>query len=383
MSLTHQYQKIRQQTELLCDNLSAEDSMLQAADFVSPPKWHLAHTTWFFEEMILKKHLDHYQEFHPNFSRLFNSYYNGVGERILRNQRGLISRPALDEVLAYRKHVDNAIELLLTQSRESKVEELLVLGLNHEQQHQELLVTDLKYSFYQNPIYPVYSKKLDWDKLIEEETDDWISVPKGNYSIGFDGTGFCFDNELGKHDIHLEAFEIRASLVKNREYLAFIEDGGYDQFQFWLDEGWYHHQNQKLKAPLYWKRIKETWFHFSLNGLQPVEWDAPISHLTFYEASAFAAWKGMRLPTEFEWEVASTKFNWGRRWEWTNSAYLPYPNFKIAEGAIGEYNGKFMVNQMVLRGSSDATAKNHSRNTYRNFFHPKYAWQYTGLRLAK
>ena len=382
MDLKKLFIETRSQTEEICSPLQTEDYVPQPAVFASPPKWHLAHTTWFFEEMILKKFDSNYQEFHPHFGFLFNSYYNSIGERTDRGDRGIITRPSVKKVYEYRSYVTKRMNDFLNQTSNSEVFTLTELGINHEQQHQELLITDLKYLLAQNPIHPAYK---NGGSLVESENQvkDFTKVPEGIYEIGFEGEGFHFDNEKGKHKMFLNEFEIAQSLVTNAEYIEFIEAGGYDNFKFWLDEGWSWVNENSIKYPLYWKKKEKNWHYFTLGGLQKINPNAILSHISFYEANAFATWKGMRLPTEFEWEVASEKIKWGQRWEWTNSAYLPYPNFKTDEGAVGEYNGKFMINQMVLRGGSVVTAKNHSRKTYRNFFHPHYQWQYTGIRLAK
>ncbi|AEA45810.1 ergothioneine biosynthesis protein EgtB [Fluviicola taffensis] len=382
MQLIEKYIEIRKRTEHLCKPLQVEDYIPQPVPFASPPKWHLAHSTWFFEEMILKKNLQSYQEFHADFGFLFNSYYNTIGERTFRADRGNITRPGVSEVYAYRAHVDEKMRELLEQNLSSELRELIELGLNHEQQHQELLMTDLKYMLGHNPIFPVYdsSQNLLADVNLES---GWASFDEGVYEVGHDGGAFCFDNELNKHKVYLQNFEISKSLVTNGEYLKFIEAGGYQHFDYWLDEGWSWLNENKIQSPLYWHKINGKWYYFTLSGLKEVDPNAILGHISYYEAQAYATWKGLRLPTEFEWEIASDSFSWGKRWEWTNSAYLPYPGFKTAEGAVGEYNGKFMINQMVLRGASVVTAPNHSRKTYRNFFHPHYQWQYSGIRLAK
>ena len=376
------YKKTRSQSTALCEPLEIEDYIPQPVDFASPPKWHLSHSTWFFEEMILKKFAPNYKVFNPHFGFLFNSYYQTLGDRAIRTERGTITRPTVSEVLAYRKYVDQHIENLLENNDDAELKELLILGINHEQQHQELLITDLKHTFSYNPIYPIYKEGFNLTSQINEETG-WLKMEEGIYDIGYEGKDFHFDNEKGQHKVFLHDFEISKSLVTNGEYLEFMEAGGYENFKFWLDEGWTWVTENEVKCPLYWKKIEDQWFSFTLEGLQPIKSDHQLTHISFYEAQAFASWKGLRLPTEFEWEAACEKFEWGTRWEWTYSAYLPYPNFKIAEGAVGEYNGKFMISQMVLRGASTATAKGHERKTYRNFFQPKHRWQVTGIRLAK
>lgn len=382
MDIIEFYINVRQHSVDICKPLQIEDYVPQPVEFASPPKWHLAHTTWFFEEMILKKYVDRYKEFHPDFSFLFNSYYNTVGTRSLRANRGNMTRPSVDEVLKYRSHVDVAMQGFIKTNESIELEELIVLGLNHEQQHQELLLTDLKYTLGHNPLFPVYDSSNNFE-LMYNIDEGWLNLEKGVYEVGFKGKGFYFDNELGRHKVYLHNFEISKTLVTNKEFIEFIEDDGYTKFNYWLDEGWHWLQNNKIKAPLYWHKIDGDWWHYTLSGLKKVDPNSILTHISFYEANAFASWKGMRLPTEFEWEIASANLKWGNRWEWTNSAYLPYPNFQIQEGAIGEYNGKFMINQMVLRGASVATPKGHSRNTYRNFFHPHFQWQFTGIRLVK
>ena len=382
MSILQQYQNTRLRTEQICSSLTVEDYIPQPTVFASPPKWHIAHTTWFFEEMILKKHYADYKEFDVGFGFLFNSYYNSIGERTIRADRGNITRPGVTEVYEYRSYVDKHMKILLQETTSKTVLSLTILGINHEQQHQELLMTDLKYSLGHNPIFPVYHK----DSNLVNDTNSkkgFVSVDDGIYSIGHKGDGYHFDNELGQHKVFLHAFEIANELVTNGEFMEFMEAGAYSNFQYWLDEGWTWVNSNDISAPLYWHKIQGTWYYYTLAGLKPVNKNAILSHISFYEANAFAAWKGMRLATEFEWEIASDQLNWGKRWEWTNSAYLPYPNFKIDKGAVGEYNGKFMVNQMVLKGASVVTYPDHSRSTYRNFFHPQMQWQFSGIRLAK
>lgn len=382
MNLTIEYTHIRNQSEVICHPLHIEDYAVQVVDFASPAKWHLAHTTWFFEEFVLKKYVDNYTEFNQDFSFLFNSYYNTVGSRVLRADRGNLTRPTTKDIYKYRAYVDKNIQFLLANETISSLAKTIILGLNHEQQHQELLLTDIKYMLGNNPLFPVYHK--NFNLLKDHNTPSkTISIKEGIYEIGYKGNGFSYDNELGVHKVHLNYFEISNVLVTNREFLEFIKDGGYSDFNLWLDEGWSWVQANKIEAPLYWHKIYKEWHYYTLSGIKKIDPDAILSHISFYEANAFATWKKMRLPTEFEWEVASNKLNWGKRWEWTSSAYLPYPNYTKEEGAIGEYNGKFMSNQMVLRGASVATSKNHSRNTYRNFFHPNERWQYTGVRLIK
>lgn len=382
MHLREKYLKIRNRTEALCKPLQVEDYVPQPVPFASPPKWHLAHSTWFFEEMILKKNLKSYKEYHPDFGFLFNSYYNTIGQRTFRADRGNITRPGVSEVYAYRSYVNEHMMELFDQDLSPELRELIELGLNHEQQHQELLITDLKYTLGHNPIFPVYDENTNFlaDKNL---FSNWISIEEGIYEIGHDGDAFCFDNELNKHKVYLHPFEISNALVTNGEYMQFIEAGGYSRFECWLDEGWSWLNENQINSPLYWHKINGKWHYYTLAGLKEVDLDAILGHVSFYEAQAYAAWKGFRLPTEFEWEAASRFLDWGKRWEWTNSAYLPYPGFRTAAGAVGEYNGKFMINQMVLRGASVATSPGHSRKTYRNFFHPHFQWQYSGIRLVR
>lgn len=376
------FQKTRAHSVALCEPLEIEDYIPQPVDFASPPKWHLSHSTWFFEEMILKKFIVDYEVFNPHFAFLFNSYYQTLGERAIRTERGTITRPTVAEVYAYRVYVDQQISKLLSNQNTPELTELIILGINHEQQHQELLITDLKHTFSYNPIFPVYKEGFNLTAQ-ENHESGWLQIKEGIYDIGYEGEDFHFDNEKGRHKVFLHDFEISKSLVTNADFLEFMEAGGYDDFRFWLDEGWNWVSENAIRSPLYWKKIEGKWYSYTLEGLKPIQPDHILTHVSFYEAQAFANWKGCRLPTEFEWEAAANQLQWGKRWEWTYSAYLPYPNFKIAEGAVGEYNGKFMVSQMVLRGSSSATPKGHERKTYRNFFHPKYRWQITGIRLAK
>ncbi len=373
---------VRRYTESLFKPLLIEDYIPQTAFFISPPKWHLGHTTWFFEEFILKNYYLGYKVFDNKFNFIFNSYYNNVGQRVARHKRGDLTRPSVEKVYQYRQYVDKHMEKLLNKSEDNKLQDLLVLGLNHEQQHQELFLTDFKYILGKNPLFPVYKK--DFDLTNQKNTEQgYLLVPEGNYEIGHIGKGFFYDNELSRHRVFLHAFEISKSMIINDEYINFINDDGYKRFDLWLDEAWVWVNENNISAPLYWQHVDGVWQHYTLAGLNPIDGQNMVCHVNYYEAAAFAEWKNMRLPTEYEWEVSSKSINWGSRWEWTSSAYLPYPGFKKPPGAVGEYNGKFMVNQMVLRGASSATSPNHSRNTYRNFFHPHFQWQYSGIRLAK
>lgn len=383
MQIQKQFRIVRQLSVDMCKPLEKEDYLLQPAFFASPPKWNLGHTSWFFEEMVLKQFFPKYQLFHPKFSFIFNSYYNTVGSRVGRDQRGDLSRPTVEVVFQYRDHVDKHMHVLLeAENLPAHVNELVLLGLNHEQQHQELFYTDLKFAFSINPLYPVYGETA-YCETKENRPFEMIKMEEGIYEIGFEGTGFCFDNELKRHKVFLQPYEISNKLVTNGEYLGFIKDKGYDRFEFWHDEALFWLKENKITQPLYWQLQDGEWWQYTLAGLRKLNPEDVLTHITFYEAAAFAQWKGMRLPTEFEWEAACDNFDWGHRWEWTESAYLPYPGYAKAPGAVGEYNGKFMVNQKVLRGASKVTPEGHSRKTYRNFFHPNMGWQFNGIRLAK
>ena len=380
--LLEKYLSTRQYTETLCEPLCIEDYIPQPVEFTSPPKWHLAHVSWFFEHMILSKYVDDYSVFDPAFCFLFNSYYQSVGDRAIRAQRGLMTRPTVANIYEYRRHVDQHMTTLLSNTVSDQIHDLVILGIHHEQQHQELLLTDLKYTFALNPTHPVYKPNCEF--ITDHNSEQgWVDIRAGIYDIGYNGTDFCFDNELGKHKVYLHDYSMSKALVTNGDYIDFIEAGAYSTFHYWLDEGWSWVCNNRIDSPLYWQKIDDTWHYYTLSGLKPVDPNAILTHISYYEANAFACWKECRLPTEFEWEVASEHVRWGQRWEWTASAYQPYPGFAISEGAVGEYNGKFMINQMVLRGASNATSPNHSRPTYRNFFHPYFQWQYSGIRLAK
>ncbi len=385
MSFWTQYSNTRALSVSICSALEKEDYVVQPIVDVSPPKWHLGHTTWFFETFLLKPYVIAYQEYNPDFNFVFNSYYETIGARVIRTDRGNLSRPTVDEVYRYRDYVDLAMQhFLRSDELESAVKEIFILGINHEQQHQELLWYDIKYILGHNPLFPAYREHaIEHQLIIDDDEKDWVQIPEGIYDIGHQGAGFHFDNELNAHKVYLQGAFVRASLVTNAEYQEFIEEGGYRNFNYWHYEGWDWVKNNKIVAPLYWHWIDGAWYEYTLSGLHPLKADAAVTHISFYEASAFAQWKGLRLPTEFEWEVASKKFNWGKLWEWTESAYLPYPGFSKAPGALGEYNGKFMVNQKVLRGASIATPPDHSRYTYRNFFHPHLRWMFSGIRLAK
>jgi ergothioneine biosynthesis protein EgtB len=377
------YSEIRNHSVEICKPLEIEDYVVQPIVDVSPPKWHLGHTTWFFETFILEPNFPDYQVFDAQYNFVFNSYYETIGARVIRTDRGNLSRPSVSDIYKYRKYVDEKMnEFLQSEFLTEEIKSLLELGLNHEQQHQELLLTDIKYILGHNPLFPAY-KNVEFLKKENSENIEMIQFSEGVYEIGFEGEGFCFDNELGRHKVYLNGFDIANRLVSNQEYLEFMQAGGYEDFRNWHAEGWDWVKQNEAKSPLYWHLMDEQWMNYTLNGLNELDLNEAVCHINFYEASAFASWKGMRLPTEAEWEVASNHFEWGSRWEWTNSAYLPYPNFKKEAGAVGEYNGKFMVNQMVLRGASVATPKGHSRNTYRNFFQTGLKWQFTGIRLAQ
>ncbi|UYZ63602.1 ergothioneine biosynthesis protein EgtB [Hymenobacter weizhouensis] len=426
------YRAVRQQTEALCRPLLPEDTVVQPIIDVSPPKWHLAHTTWFFETMLLREFLPGYQVFHPDYAYLFNSYYNSLGSRVNRADRGTLSRPPLADVYAYRAYVDEQMEQLLAlhDTLPAAFGSVFELGLQHEQQHQELLVTDIKYILSSSPLAPSFITEeagIRNEELCTVNSSlpiinsslseaSWLPVPGGVHRIGYEGAGFCFDNEQAPHDTYVADFELQNRLVTNAEYLEFMEAGGYQNFRYWLAEGWDLAQQQGWEAPLYWVHRPEAggWLRFTHHGLVPVEPAAPVTHLSFYEADAYANWRGCRLPTEQEWEVAARHFGatpdggnflesnrldpqalppdaapdqchqlLGDCWEWTYSAYHPYPGYHRAAGPLGEYNGKFMVNQLVLRGGSCATPASHIRLTYRNFFHADKRWQFTGIRLAR
>ena len=402
-TLADLYTSVRRRTEQLCEPLETEDYIPQAVVDVSPARWNIAHTTWFFEEMILKHFAPGYRVFDPSFGFLFNSYYNSIGDRTARDHRGALSRPTVKRIFEYRGYVDERMAELLagndgslarmsaehksanerSAERQASLASLVILGLNHEQQHQELFLTDLKYTFSVNPLFPAYLEDFAPEETAESGNGKLIDIEGGIHEIGHTGSGFCFDNELARHKVYLDDFSISDRLVTNGEFLEFINDGGYRDHRLWHSEGWDWVNREDVVSPLYWHRRDGEWHHFTLGGLRPLPPGSPVCHVSLYEAAAFAEWSRMRLPTEFEWEAANAKFEWGRRWEWTNSAYLPYPKFVKPDGAVGEYNGKFMINQMVLRGASVATPDGHSRPTYRNFFHPHLRWQFTGIRLAK
>lgn len=374
--------KTRKATEDICAPLEVEDYVPQPIPDVSPPKWHLAHSTWFYEQFVLVPNDPEYRIFSPDFPFLFNSYYNNAGDRVLRPNRGLMSRPPVREVIAYRHYVTDALIKFMDKSDLStEILDVITLGVNHEQQHQELLVYDIKYILGNQPTFPIYGDSFSLQKEKTERT--FVQIQEGIYGIGAAEDDFCFDNECGQHKVYLHDFQIADTLVTNGEYMEFMAAGGYGDFNLWLAEGWDFILKEKIQAPFYWHQQEGKWFQYTFQGFREVEKELPVAHLSFYEALAFATWKGMRLPTEFEWEVAADQLGWGQLWEWTYSAYLPYPGFKKAPGALGEYNGKFMINQNVLRGASVATPQGHSRKTYRNFFPASSRWLFSGIRLAK
>jgi ergothioneine biosynthesis protein EgtB len=383
IKLSDKYRAVRKRTEQICAPLQTEDYVVQPIADVSPPKWHLGHTSWFFETFILKPYFMGYQEFDPQYNFVFNSYYETVGRRVIRTDRGNLSRPTVIEIYKYREYVDEAMDKFLCGEISDDIKELLILGLNHEEQHQELLYTDIKYILGHNPLFPAYSKDYVSPRPAEVSGATFIKIEEGIYQIGHQGDGFCFDNELGRHKVYLNPYEISLVLVTNREYLEFINDGGYQNFRHWHAEGWDWVNKNHVVSPLYWHQIDGEWHNYTYHGLQLLNPNDTLTHISYFEAYAYASWKGVRLPTEFEWEAAAGKFDWGHRWEWTESTYLPYPGFRKAPGAIGEYNGKFMVNQQVLRGASEVTSPGHERVTYRNFFQTHLQWQFTGIRLAK
>src|SRR5512134_1652716 len=378
--LAERFPSIRGATERLADGLSAEDCALQSMPDASPVKWHLAHTTWFFETFVLERQDPAHRPFHPGFRFLFNSYYNGVGEQYPRPQRGMLSRPGLDEVLRYRAQVDERMRTLLAgRTLPVAALDLVELGLHHEQQHQELIVTDLKHLLSLNPLAPAY--RAGAPLRARHAPLSWSAISGGETQIGHNGNGFAFDNELPRHRMLLEPYELASRPATNAEYLAFVEDGGYRKPELWLSEGWAVAQAQRWEAPLYWRRREGGWMEFTLHGLQPLDPQASVMHLSHFEADAFARWSQARLPTEFELEAAGGAF--ADVWQWTSSSYGPYPGYRPAPGAVGEYNGKFMSNQYVLRGGSSATPPGHLRASYRNFFPSSARWQFSGVRLAR
>lgn len=404
------YNRVRKFTEKLCEPLETEDFVIQSMPDMSPTKWHLAHTSWFFETFVLKEVNKTYKSPNENYAYLFNSYYVQAGDRFFRPHRGLVSRPTVEEVFKYRAYVDKHMLKFLESSSNDiyeKVKVVIEIGLHHEQQHQELMLTDIKHLFSMNPLYPIY-KKLNNVSNQELENIKWFNFYEGIYEIGYGGKDFFYDNEKPNHKVYLNNFSLADRLVTNKEYLEFIEDDGYERAEIWLSDGFATVEKEKWSSPLYWRKIDGSWMYFTLNGFREIVLDEPVTHVSHYEADAYARWANARLATEAEWEVASTNLNiegnfvetenfhptlhidgnsikqmYGSVWEWTQSNYLPYPGYKVPEGAIGEYNGKFMSGQMVLRGGSCATSNSHIRNTYRNFFPPHSRWQFMGIRLAK
>lgn len=385
--------------------LSAEDQVVQANEDASPAKWHLAHTTWFFEELVLKRFLPGYRIFDGRFSYCFNSYYESLGSRHPRNKRGLLTRPSSDEVKSYRAHVDENLKTLTSGDLPAEARSLIEIGINHEQQHQELMLTDILALFAVNPLRPVYRETHASAAANPRPEGHWRTIKGGIYGIGDRGEGFAYDNEGPAHDVLLRDFSIFSREVTNGEWLAFMEAGGYATPALWLSDGWAALQREQWEAPGYWERVDGGWQQMTLHGPRPIEEGRPVTHISFYEADAYARWAGKRLPTEFEWEIASrgeggpspldlndvlskpaspngVSSLFGSVWQWTQSAYLPYPGYKPVAGPLGEYNGKFMCNQFVLRGGSCATPDGQIRATYRNFFYPHQRWQFMGLRLA-
>lgn len=407
MALAEQFAEVRRTTEDLAASLSAEDQMVQSMPEASPTKWHQAHTTWFFETFLLTPHAKNYRPFDERFAFLFNSYYKQLEGHPNRATRGLFSRPTLADVQGYRQHVNQAMGELLAGSLPTEVAQLVELGLNHEQQHQELMVTDIKHAFWMNPLRPSY-KQGEARQAGSTPPQTWSEFPEGIHQVGHEGADFAFDNESPRHKVYLRAFRLASRLVTNREYLEFMNDGGYRRAELWLSDGWDQACANAWKAPMYWEQQGTNWFAFTCAGMQPLTLDEPVCHVSYYEADAYARWAGARLPTEHEWEIAAAereisgnlleqrRFHpataanasglqqlFGDVWEWTASPYALYPGYQAAHGVLGEYNGKFMCNQMVLRGGSCATPASHIRATYRNFFPPHARWQFMGIRLAQ
>ena len=386
MSLRERYAAVRGHTLALAQPLSDEDCGAQSMPDASPVKWHMAHTTWFFETFILERYEPGFQPFHPAFRVLFNSYYNGVGDKHPRPQRGLLTRPPMAQVRAYRADVDARMARLLARP-DAELASLVTLGLQHEQQHQELILTDVKHLLAHNPLQPAYADGAP-EPVREAGALEWLPFGGGVVEIGYAGDGFCFDNELPRHRACVAPYELASRLVTNGDYLAFIDAGGYADPALWLAEGWDRVRSEGWAHPLYWRREADGgWTEFTLHGRRPIDRQAPVMHVSLYEADADAHWCGARLPTEAEWEAAAASPGlrqlYGACWQWTSSSYAPYPGFTPAPGAIGEYNGKFMVNQYVLRGSSAATPDGHARASYRNFFPAHARWQMMGIRLAR
>ena len=412
--LLARFHEVRNFTAKLAENLAPEDCVVQSIPDVSPTKWHLAHTTWFFETFILKKWVPGYRDAVPEYAYLFNSYYNAAGAMHRRDLRGLISRPTVEETKKFRTSIDADIADLVSNADEKlfrEIEPILTLGIHHEQQHQELLITDIKHVFAQNPLYPVFRQREMENDKIDIKSSKFIEFDEATVGIGHDGNGFAYDNESPRHRALVLPFSLANRLITNREYLEFIADNGYSRPEFWLSLGWTTVNEQNWRAPLYWIERDGQWWNFTLSGLRRVDPNEPVTHLSYFEADAYANWAGARLPTEFEWERAAAKIDidgnfvetewfhpkalhqspgdgqlaqvFGDVWEWTRSSYSPYPGYHAGPGALGEYNGKFMCNQYVLRGGSCATSRTHIRKTYRNFFQPDKRWQFTGIRLAR
>jgi len=379
---------VRAETERRAAPLSPEDQIVQSMPDASPIKWHRAHTTWFFEQFVLAPHAAGYESYDARFAFLFNSYYVAAGPRHARPKRGLLTRPDAAEVGAYRAHVDTALERLIGDAPTDVLDiviPLLEIGLHHEQQHQELMLTDVLHAFSENPTAPVYDADWRWPRCAPRD-ESWCELPEGIHTVGHQAPGFCFDNETPPHRALVGPVRLARNLVTNGEWLAFMHDGGYARPELWLSDGWATVAAEGWAAPGHWRKVDGTWHGFTLGGSVPIDPELPVSHVSYYEADAFARWAGKHLPSEAEWEVAARagelKDAFGVVWQWTRSAYLPYPGYRAVEGALGEYNGKFMTNQMVLRGSSVATPQAHARVSYRNFFYPAARWQFTGLRLT-
>ena len=410
-ALRARFKEVREFSHKICETLQTEDYVIQSMPDVSPTKWHLAHTSWFFEAFVIKEMMPHYKSKFPQYNFLFNSYYTQVGERWARPRRGLLSRPTVQDVYAFRKYIDDNMYELFDQVSEddfAKIAVVIDIGLNHEQQHQELIITDIKHVLSINPLHPVFKEtKVNYSNEIPSM--NWVKFDEGIFEMGYDGDGFFFDNEKPKHKALVLDFQIADRLVTNKEYIEFMEDDGYKRPTLWLSDGIATVESQGWQAPLYWEKVDNEWWNFTLSGYRKVNPAEPVCHVSFYEAEAFARWAGARLATEAEWELAagdlkyegnfvenenyhpvplSNKKNglnqmYGDVWEWTRSDYSPYPGYIIPPGAIGEYNGKFMSGQIVLRGGSCATPVSHIRNTYRNFFPHSARWQFMGIRLAK
>jgi ergothioneine biosynthesis protein EgtB len=412
--LIEQFRQVRDFSTRLCRTLEPEDYVVQSMPDVSPTKWHLAHTSWFFETFVLKVWMKRYRSEVPQYAYLFNSYYNAAGDMHRRDLRGLISRPTVSETYRFRESIDQCVIKLLEDADAallSEIEPVLTLGIHHEQQHQELLVTDIKHVFSQNPLFPVFQPDTAASEISKVAPQRFVEFDEATVLIGHDGAGFSYDNEGPRHRALVPAFSLSNRLITNGEYLAFMEAGGYARSEFWLSLGWTTVNEQRWQAPLYWVQRDGAWWNFTLSGFRPINESEPVTHVSYFEADAYANWDGARLPTEFEWEhvaselpiegnfVDAQRFHpaaavgtndanallqmFGDAWQWTRSAYLPYPGYRAVPGALGEYNGKFMCNQMVLRGGSCATSRSHIRATYRNFFQPEKRWQFTGIRLAR